>query len=1520
MKKYVLYINYNDQLLERILPGTDNRQGSLDFSRETGIRGFRIAYEVWDGVWHLLTNAQVRLSKDHVVQEDVVLREGEVLHGKILNKEIRFSLMVDVLDGRSAYYEKYDIRSREQIRIGRNNGCDIVLNDMFVGGTHAAMFRRDNGWYIQDSSTNGTYVNGKRLTAVQRLHVFDSVYILGFKFIYLGNMLAANRTDKQFVRLPKAEEDNLADRQMHEDISAFSRTPRQIEPLDEEVIEIEAPPALAKMRKTPLLFILGPSLTMPIPILSMVLFNVIVNSGSGVRPLSYAGMAISVMMFALVGIFWTIMRNRYDKKAAIENEAHRQSSYQEYLRQNERLLAEKQVKNKNILENMYRQTELLATELLNNRFALWNRNVNHADFLHIRIGEGCMESPNPIQVPKSRFSMEADALATLPQQLHEKYRYLAPVVKTLDVRKNKLIGMVGDKRQMNEAANSMVVQLAALHSYTDVKIAFLMTREDGLNLQWAKWLPHTFSDDKKIRFMADEEHSRQNVLYTLSGILRARKEEREQSQADARYARHYVVFTTDKAIYERETIYKYMVDNLDYGFTFIMLHGKMDALPNECKCILDLSGYFQGMYMLDESRTFANQVKFDKLNLYQAERFARGISGVYIHELAEGAIPESIDYLEMLGIGRIEQWDLLKHYKENRSFEGIKALIGVASNDKPLILDIHEKKYGPHGLIAGTTGSGKSETIQTFILSLALNYHPDEVAFILIDYKGGGMANAFRGLPHLAGTITNLGDDGTESESVGVNQTRRALISIRSEIKRRQAIFNRYRVNHIDLYMRLYREGKTKEPMPHLVIISDEFAELKKEQPEFIRELVSTARVGRSLGIHLILATQKPAGVVDEEIWSNARFKICLRVQDKQDSVGMLKRPEAAMLTLTGRAYLQIGNDELFELFQSGYSGAAYEPRQEARKASDEEAAMIGLDGTESVLRPKHSYAEAHPQTQLEICIKYIIDRAKEYAIGPTMPLWLPKLSGRITLQGLEEKYDIDYGKEIMAVIGEVDDPEQQKQYPLKIELNQMPNLIIAGSAGSGKTTLLKTMIVSLAGHYGPEEVWIYCMDFSSRTFRVFEQLPHCGGVVFSEEEEKVERLFRLMGKYMDERKKILEESGVGSYGEYRKTGQRLPAILLIVDNYFEFSQRFAALEDTFLNLTRDCVRYGIFTIVTVNRPGDMRYKVRQNFNRILPLHLADRGEYLEIFGHTPEILAENVPGRGLVLRESILEYQAALPAPGGNETDRTAYIRKWIAKALTGGKGMEAPGIPVLPVEEAFPAFFVKYKQLMEKEDLLPLGYDKKSLNAIGMLLKKDYCFCISANKKKSLDNVFKNIAYAVKTAGYQMDIVDEGAGEEEGYHGYDKIRELLIALKKEFKERKIQGQDYKDKRFVLIRNMKAFMERIYDKQNPEAMYPLVEVFFKEGSGRGIYFIGGFLPEAQNSYLYLQACRYFTGYKKIWHLGGMLGQQKLAEFRLPLALQTKALPFNEGHGLEEETVYELFIPDNGEDERAWTS
>lgn len=433
--------------------------------------------------------------------------------------------------------------------------------------------------------------------------------------------------------------------------------------------------------------------------------------------------------------------------------------------------------------------------------------------------------------------------------------------------------------------------------------------------------------------------------------------------------------------------------------------------------------------------------------------FSRQLSNFKVRENASNAaIPDMLTFLDMYKTSRVEDLDMYHKWLENRTYESMRSLIGQKAGEQPVYLDIHEKYHSHHGLVAGTTGSGKSETLQTYILSLVLNYHPHEVAFILIDYKGGGMAQSFIGLPHLAGVITNLGG----------NQTTRALLSINAEIKRRQRTFNEYKIKHIDAYIELYRNGEAEEPMPHLLIIADEFAELKKEQPDFVRALVSAARVGRSLGINLILATQKPSGVVDDEIWSNTRFRICLRVADKQDSNEMLKRTDAAYITGTGRGFLQVGNDEIFDEFQSGWSGAPYTPEVPFNDDSKAKAVIIGLTGKPEAVKKKKKKKGDNVKkfTQLDAMVQYAANLAEENHIKPLRQIWLPPLPGLFYLDDLELTWD---EKQIKLPVGLADDPQNQRQFPVYLDFIRDGHLLICGSAGSGKTSLVQTILYGAA-------------------------------------------------------------------------------------------------------------------------------------------------------------------------------------------------------------------------------------------------------------------------------------------------------------------------------------------------------------------------------------------------------------------------------------------------------------------------
>lgn len=1528
MKKQILYFNFEDKIFEYPLPALNNRRHSFDLSAYTSYPCV-ISFEVWDDIWFIKRTDNYEVAVDGYEYNTIRLDTGLLLHIRLKNQDEIFTVMVLDQSMEITEFRKYSMAGKNEVTIGADPASDIFISEEYVSRKHAVIIRKPDGMYIKDSSKNGTFLNGQRLLSTMKLKCFDEIYILGVKLVCLGDMIAVNHLASVSAGLPEVDSvtrsfsvGDVVEEQTDID-GYFTRAPRNMEPLVESAVEIEAPPSNQKQKQQPLLFILGPSVTMPLPIMLSVLFNMYSNSG-GTGISMYFGTLISVFASAFVGAMWAIAHQQYNKKEAREAEKFRVQGYKKYISQNEQLLEARHKYNKQLLEQQYLSTAELLRVPEENHALLWNRNVNHKDFLTIRLGKGQIEFPGKIAIPKDRFSLTEDELASLPYELYNKFHYMKDAVSTINLRENKLIGVVGEPDRVMQLAQVIAIQTAALHCYTDVKMAFLYNQHEREQAEWMKWLPHTFSSDKKVRYMAADGYSYQNVLFELTGELRNREEKMEKDGGNAQLLPHFIVFSTEKEILEKEAIYSYMINSRDYGFTFILLYGEMDRLPNECTRIIQCDDSYTGVFALNKNKNATNEIIFDTVRTFEAEQFARKLSGIYVNENSGGEIPTMIDFMEMMQIGCAEQWDLIKHYKENRAYESIRALVGLTHGNKPMYLDIHEKKHGPHGLVAGTTGSGKSETIMTLILSLAMNYHPDEVAFVLIDYKGGGMAAPFIGMPHTAGTITNIGNS-DETESIDVNQTRRALISIKSEIRRRQKIFNKYKVNHIDSYIRLYRDEQAEEPVPHLIIISDEFAELKKEQPEFIKELVSAARVGRSLGIHLILATQKPAGVVDDEIWSNSRFKICLRVQDKQDSIGMLKRPEAAALTGTGRAYLQIGNDEIFEMFQSGYAGAAYEPKEEIELSQHNEVSMIGLDGGHLVTPRKKKNQGA--SSQLDACIHYISRMAEENNIHPAKPLWMPPLPEMLYLEEVEEKYPLPE-EGICAVYGLVDQPELQKQYPATIDFMSTASLLIIGNIGMGKTTLLQTILFSLATRYSTEDVTIYCMDFSSRTFKIFNRLPHCGGVAFPEEDEAVRRMISLISEMMDERRHTFEEAGVGSYREYR-TINRIPLILLCIDNYAMFKELYD--EERLTLLLREGSKYGIQVVVTANGVNDLNYRIRQNFSDIIPLYLGEKGKYLDAFGVTPEFLPGNYKGRGLLRADSVVEFQTALAVHAENEVERNRMIVERFNRMAEEDGNVSVKRVRTIPKEESYENFALK----PEFTDCIPLGYNVADVKPEGISFEDFFCYTVCATTTKSVRAFSENLLYACERLNIETVQVSaerrEGAGQV--YLGeYEAIVEFEKSLKQEFaarslfakeqcvglteKEKLAKVTEHFGRKVVLIESLADFAETLYenygDKEKPA---PLMEFLLKNGQGLGIYFFSFVENGKWGAYAEYAVYKIFTGYRKGICFGGKLDQQKILDFdllELPLRKLMKPTDYNVGSFVQDNKLKQIYMPLKG--------
>lgn len=861
-------------------------------------------------------------------------RQDTLLALKVSGEHI-LTLIISSSDTLFSFYEHYQLVSRP-VTIGRENqtiNYDYLVHSRHsLSAQHASILPEGNGYILQDSSTNGTFLNSRRVSSAH-LQFGDCIDIFGLRIVFLGDTIAVNTAESGATidssLQPAVADENapLSKHARYVSRQIFHRSPRRAAGIEEGEVKIDdAPQPKDEVRQSSVFAVMGSVLSMSLPMLLGCAFMIYASRTSGMNNglFMYVGLVTAVTS-AIFGTIRSVRAMRDSRSQFEQYESLRNVKYGEYLSQKEQQISQMYEKNrKTLIERFPAAAE--CTEYDADHPELWSRNSAQRDFLTARLGLGTIPFQVNIVIPDEKFSMIDNTLADKPAQIREKYRFLHDVPVCVDLMEHRLIGVVGGRRMLGarQVVDDLVAQIAANNAYTEVKLAFIYDdQKNGLSKAWnyAKWLPHVWNETESFRYIASNREEAREVFYELSNRLRERLETADADKTGPVPKPYYILFVANPELLDGELIRRYIYDPEEAcGLTTVILTEHYEDLPNECEFIIENDDDFCGFYSTSQDRNKWTPVTFDDVTTKDLEHLASNIVNLRVKEIeGSGDIPDTITFLDMYGVHRVADLNVLDRWKKSRSYETMRALIGEKNGGAPCYLDIHEKYHGPHGLVAGTTGSGKSETLETYILSLSIEFSPDDVGFFIIDYKGGGMASLFTHLPHMIGQISNLSG----------NQINRALVSIQSEKDRREALFKDANVKDIRDYTKLYQKGMATVPLPHLIIVIDEFAELKHDQPEFIQEIVSVSRVGRSLGIHLIMSTQKPAGSVSEDIWANSKFKLCLRVQSRQDSMDMLHKPDAAYLTQTGRAYLQVGNDELYEQFQSGYSGAPYSEDEE---------------------------------------------------------------------------------------------------------------------------------------------------------------------------------------------------------------------------------------------------------------------------------------------------------------------------------------------------------------------------------------------------------------------------------------------------------------------------------------------------------------------------------------------------------------------------------------------------------------
>ncbi|MBR2990131.1 MAG: hypothetical protein IKF51_01550, partial [Solobacterium sp.] len=804
------------------------------------------------GKWLLRVPYDIRAESPVMIEhgQSVILREN---HGQNV-------VHLDVSRYSEGYGSFHKYVPEGSVEIGNRIDCDVYVQDR--NAASCTIYFKERTAEITDAEGNTTVLNiGDRFRTVNLCLVYHPLFLM------------INAPANIYVSLPAYSREIRTAPLPAQQCPVYDSGFRSVNLSDEFTVVLEEPEKVQEYRRNPLLFTMGPALTMSSAALCAGLISVYRGWLNGRSVMDLLPMVMLPGVMVISTLIWTPAQRIYDAITNQRRRTSRDNSYRKYLEhRTEEIECFKKMYDQRIRECFPEPLQIRTKQILRMPF--------HDDFLCVRYGEG-----------EYRLHINFDMRFHLDR---EDPLYL-PLNTLLHSDTMSTVGFLSLKECRNITVQEETVfwwilsQLCLLHAPDALKTVFLAPSSWFNEHRWICRIPHVYcgragsgirlfaADEADLHMIVDElnEHGCEQVLFVIGNELTVRT-----------------------------------------GFPGCIIHCGCTMIPPDSEHIL----YTDRMLNSDGSFSFyeadgiteeeaCSMLSVLSLQQSDSERFRYLSSGP--------------SFFELYGLTHASEFAIEHRWDNNMVRDSISALIGIRDDGREMILNLHEHGNGPHGLIAGMTGSGKSELLITLILSLAVSYSPRELQFVMIDFKGGGAVSALTPnglvLPHICGILTDLDDLIVD----------RALVSFQNECRRRESLFvqmsdmTEEAITDIHSYQQKWQSDCGIPYLPELIIIVDEFAELKKNYPGFMKDLITLARVGRSLGIHLILATQKPAGIVDEQIWSNSRFKLCLRVQDKQDSSEVLHDPCASRLRQPGSFYFLC--DGLLERGYAGYSGSSAE-------------------------------------------------------------------------------------------------------------------------------------------------------------------------------------------------------------------------------------------------------------------------------------------------------------------------------------------------------------------------------------------------------------------------------------------------------------------------------------------------------------------------------------------------------------------------------------------------------------------
>ncbi len=1345
----------------------------------------------------------------------IVLSAGDVL-------SVTGKITLAVFEAKCRLHSALSLEGFDELRIGRSyNSNNICLKDWNISPCHALLKKVSGKWVISDlQSRNGTFVNGELVPIGSEIPAENmNIFIYGYVFYIQDNMLRFTNIPGKIEFSPEIVDVLVPMPERQKAYPFFQRSPRIRNGVGEAEFEIAAPPNVGTKPSVSWITVILPTILMIVVMIFVAVFN-------GNYNMMIYSLPISIMYVAIA-----VMNNNITMKKWLKNNGLAVEKYSEYLSETDRKIDECEGAFISSLSSVNPGVIECLSIAKNVSRRLWERSPKDSDFLNVRVGTGSRESNVKIKLPAAQIFIEDDTFVAQAKAIRDKHKVLNGIPVCHSLLNYPVTGLAGSREEVIHTAWRIIMDIAVHHSYEDVKIICVYPEDECSQWEWLRWLPHVWDEKHKKRYLACRIDDACSLLRETSETMKFRQKDIRRGVKATPF---YIVVLADRTLTDAsgET---FLPESPALGFAALYVYGDIASLPGECQSVImcDTPAKIQNYDPVRGSTSIPFMP--DKISVSILDEFARALAPVRLIAAGGGnKMPSKISLLQGFNVNRIEELDIMSCWKHAKPEKSLAVPIGIRENGDTFYFNIFDSSkgtggMGPHGIIVGTAGSGKTEALNTLLLSMAMMFSPEDVNFVLLEFKGESFSGVLKSLPHVAGVITNLNDS-----SVVI----RGLRSLLAENKRRQRILAGItelvskNLPEYQVYRKIHPELNL-EPMPHLIVVIEEFAEFIIQYPEYRETILFLCMQGKYLGIHLILTMQAPGGVITGRMEANLDFCISMRTASVNDSREVIGTDEAFKLSKPGRAIIKAGHN-FYEHIQTFYSKAPYRPGS-GQASTVNEIKLVELNGyRHRILR---EIVNTHNEVRQEsVVVQRIIQTAKENNIPHARPVWTEPLPTMLALDELikgHEAFDrtaktwSETNKGLAVIAGRVDAPREQSQYPLILDFMKDGHQVLYGAPSTGKTSFLQTVILSAALSYTPEQVNFVILDYGSYILRLFETLPHCIISADSMNYEKEKKAYEFLRDELTSRGKLFRAEEVTNIAAYREaTGKTMPAIIVAVDNIASLNEQNGDLMDILNKIARDGSSLGIYLMIASGITGSFMYKISNFVKCNHTLQMTEKADYRLLVGGDGTTFPGNYPGRGLT--KGGLEYQAALCVDSESENSRIKKLKALCTDMAVAWKGKRAS----LEDETSPP---IQPWELASNEKWVQLGMKKGTRKPVEFVFSEMNGCVISGAKGGGKSAVIAMIAQALDKdpnttlfAYEENTYIETLCPNSKTVHKAEDADALIAPLAKEYETR---DEDSKGRIVLCIDDFYNFYHDI-----TQESADILEAIVRGGSERGMY------------------------------------------------------------------------------------